>query len=257
MIIATWNVNSIRARIDRVSDWLARRQPDIVCLQETKVEDKNFPYPAMEDLGYHVAHCGQPSYNGVAILAREPLKDVRIGMDDGDADDQARVITATVRGVRVISAYFPNGGELGSEKYAFKLRWMGRLRQYLDRECKRDEPLALCGDFNVAPEDRDVHDPAAWKDTVLFSDEIRVALQSIQAFGLVDAYRLTSEEAGKYSWWDYRQLAFPKNMGLRIDHVYVTPSLAARVTGAEIDREERKGKQPSDHVPVMVTFADH
>ncbi len=255
MLIATWNVNSIRARLDRVCAWLESRQPDVVCLQETKVEDAAFPHERMGDLGYHVAHYGQRTYNGVAILSKTPAEDVRCGMGDGGEDiEQARLIAGTVNGVRIISAYFPNGGEIGSEKYRFKLAWMGRLRRYLDASCKAELPLALCGDFNVAPEDRDVHDPALWRNTVLFSDEVRVALESVRAFGFVDAYRLHHAEPA-FSWWDYRQLAFPKNMGLRIDHIFVTQALAARCTDARIDRDERKGKQPSDHAPVLAEFA--
>lgn len=254
LTLATWNVNSIRARIDRVTAWLGERKPDVVCLQETKVEDKDFPYLALEMAGYKAVHHGQKTYNGAAILSRTPLTDVFAGFDDGEADEQCRIIGATVQGVRVISAYFPNGESLESAKYAYKLRWMERLRAYLDRRCDPARPLALCGDFNVAPEPRDVHDPDLWAQSTLYHEQVREKLRGIAAFGLQDAYRLKVPDAGKFSWWDYRMLAFPKNHGLRIDHIYVTPSLAAHCIGAVIDREARKGKQPSDHAPVLATF---
>lgn len=254
LTIATWNVNSIRARIERVGAWLAAHKPDVVCLQETKVEDKDFPYMVFEMAGYHAVHHGQKTYNGVAILATSALEDVKAGLDDGEDDAQCRLIAATVRGVRVVSAYIPNGESLESPKFAYKLRWMERLRAYLDRNADPAKPLALCGDYNVAPEARDVHDPALWENSTLYHERVRAALAEVAAFGLTDAYRRVVDEAGKFSWWDYRMLAFPKNHGLRIDHVYVTAPLAGRVMQAVIDREARKGKQPSDHAPVVVTF---
>lgn len=256
MIIASHNINSIRARLDRLLNWLSVRQPDVVCLQETKVEDKAFPYEVLQDAGYHVVHCGQKTYNGVAILSREPLEDVHYGMDDGDDDDQARLISATVRGLRVMSIYVPNGSTVDSDKYTYKRRWLKRLRAYLDQHHTPTDSLVLCGDYNVAPDEIDVHDPELWRRSVLFSDEIRAALQEVLDFGLVDAYRLHTREPGKYTWWDYRMLAFPKNMGLRIDHLFVTQSVAERLEDAEIDREERKGTKPSDHAPIWIRLKD-
>lgn len=254
MILATWNVNSIRARQQRVLAWLAERGPDVVCLQETKVVDDDFPRAEIEAAGYHAAFHGQKSYNGVAILARKPIEDVRCGFVDGGDDDQARCIAGTIDGVRVLCVYVPNGKAPGTDKYLFKLEWLARLRAHLEAHCSTDAPVVLCGDFNVAPEDRDVHDPAAWQGEIHCSDPERQALARVVDWGLVDTFRLHHEEGGLYSWWDYRMLGFPKNKGLRIDHIYVTPPLAARCVEASIDREARKGKQPSDHAPVLAAF---
>ncbi len=254
--IATWNVNSVRAREARLLAWLSAKRPDVLCLQESKVTDDAFPVAAVKSLGYHAATHGQKTYNGVAILSRDEPANVRRAMGDGDTDPQARLIEATIRGVRIFSAYVPNGGEVGSEKWAYKLAWLERLRAHLAATLGASESVALCGDFNVAPEDRDVEHVEAWRDSVLCHPDARVALDRIRALGFVDAFRRHHEERGLYSWWDYRQLGFPRNDGLRIDHVFVTETLAARSLGAEIDRNERKGKQPSDHAPVLVEFAD-
>ncbi len=255
MKLVTWNVNSIRAREARLRAWIEQHQPDVLCLQELKCERPQLDALGLPALGYELAAACQKSWNGVAILSRRPLTDVQEGMQDGEEDPQARVVSARVDGIRIVCGYFPNGGALGSDKWLYKLRWLQRLRAYLDRTAKADEPLALCGDFNVAPEDRDVHDPALWADTVLCHPEVRAALAHVAAFGLVDAVRLHHPEAGLFSWWDYQQLAFPKGRGLRIDHVFVTQPLVARVQGSAVDREERKGKLPSDHAPVVVTIA--
>ena len=254
MRIASWNVNSVRARLDRLVDYLATRQPDVLCVQETKCQDEQFPYAAIAAAGYRAVHHGQKTYNGVAILARQPIEDPQSGMQDGVADPQARVIAATVNGVRVISVYVPNGQRVGADAYAYKLAWYGRLRRYLDRRHAPAERLVLAGDFNVAPEERDVHDPAGWAGGVLVSEPERRALRELCDFGLVDTFRQHHPEAGRYSWWDYRHLAFPRNAGLRIDHVFATRPLAARCTAANIDREARKGKQPSDHAPTWAEF---
>lgn len=254
--IVTWNVNSIRARKERVLAWLTAERPDIVCLQETKVTDDAFPRADFEALGYQVTLCGQRAYNGVALLSRTAPGEVRRRFDDGDEEPEARFLAARVAGVQVINVYVPNGQVVGSAKFTYKLTWLERLRRYLDRHCDPAEPLALCGDLNVAPEARDVHDPAAWQDTVLFHPQARAALQALCAWGLVDAFRLHHSESGLYSWWDYRQLAFPKNQGLRIDHILVTQPLAARCTGARIDRDARKGKGASDHAPVIASFSE-
>ncbi|MSP61969.1 MAG: exodeoxyribonuclease III [Myxococcales bacterium] len=255
MKIATWNVNSVRARLERVLAWLAAAQPDVLCMQEIKVVDDGFPVDEFRAAGYEVALSGQRTYNGVAIAAREAPSDVARGLDDGVDDPQARLIAATVGGVRVISAYVPNGQAVGSDKYAYKLEWLARLRAHLDLRYRPDQPLCLAGDFNVAPEAIDVHDPAAWEGQVLCSPPERAALARVAAFGLEDTYRIHHKEGGRFTWWDYRMLSFPKDKGLRIDHLFATPPLAARSVGAEIDRDARKGKLPSDHAPLVVTFA--
>ena len=254
--IVSWNVNSIRARLERVLPWLEANRPDVACLQELKVEEDKLPREELSSIGYHVAAVCQKTYNGVAILTREaPATDVLAGLDDGEEDTQARLIAATVRGVRVLSAYVPNGQEVGSDKYAYKLRWLERLRGYLDRRCDPAQPLILCGDFNVAPEPRDVYAPENWEGQTLFHIDSRRALARVVAWGLVDTVRLHHDEPGLYSWWDYRMLGFPKNRGLRIDHIFATRGLAERCTGAWIDREARKGKAPSDHAPVLAEFS--
>jgi exodeoxyribonuclease III len=254
MLIATWNVNSIRARKERVIAWLTARQPDIVCVQETKVTDDAFPRADFEALGYHVTISGQRTYNGVAIFSRTAPVHVVRGFADGEEEREARFLAATIEGIQVVCVYVPNGQSISSEKFAYKLSWLKRLRCYLDRCRNSAEPLVLCGDLNVAPESRDVHDPTAWEDTVLCHPRARAALRDLCEWGLVDAFRLHHHEGGFYSWWDYRQLAFPKNHGLRIDHVLVTPPLVVRCTSADIDRETRKGKGASDHAPVIAEF---
>ena len=249
--IATWNVNSIRARKERMLAWLDDRQPDVACLQETKVTDDAFPEQVIRDLGYEVVFHGQGGYNGVAILSRLPLEHPARGLDDGDDDAQARLVAATVKGVRVISVYVPNGRAPGTDKYDYKLAWLSRLRRYLEARFDPDDPVVVAGDFNVAPDDRDVYDPAKWEGKILCSEPERRGLSDVSDWGLVDSFRLHQEGGGYYSWWDYRMLSFPKNRGLRIDHVYVTRPLARACTGAYIDREARKGKGPSDHAPVF------
>lgn len=260
MIVASWNVNSIRAREARLLAWLDRHRPDVVCLQELKTTAEKLPHDALRERGYHVAANGQPTYNGVAILAREPLTDVTLGLGDVTEDPQARLVAATVAGVRVISCYVPNGAEVGSDKWRYKLAWLGRLQKYLSTRHRSTEPVVLCGDFNVAPTDQDVARPDEWRDTVLCHDDARAALTRVtETLALVDTFRQQHAEGGHYSWWDYRNLGFPKGNGLRIDLVFATASLAARCTSASIDREERKGegggKGASDHAPVLAAFA--
>lgn len=256
MKVVTWNVNSIRVREERALAWLKQHTPDVLCLQELKVEDHKFPLAGFEELGYEIAAHGQKTYNGVAILARGPIEDVRIGLDDGVDDDQARLIAGTVSGVRILSAYFPNGGEVDGPRYPYKLEWMKRLRDYLDRHHSPEENLLLCGDYNVAPFDDDARKLEEWKDSVLMHPDVRGALTHIADFGLHDLFRPFHPEGGVFSWWDYRQLGFQKNNGLRIDHVYATDSMKARCTAAYVDRDERKGKGPSDHAPVVFEFDD-
>jgi exodeoxyribonuclease III len=255
--IATWNVNSIRMRQDRVLAWIDQHRPDVLCLQETKVPDDLFPAERFEAAGYQAALFGQKGYNGVAILARSPLGDVSRGLGDGEdtGDEPARLVAARVDGVRLASVYVPNGKAVGTDKYAYKLRWLARLRAGLEHTGDPGAPLVLCGDFNVAPEDRDIHDPEAWAGQVLCSADERAALAEVRAWGLDDVYRRHHPEGGRYSWWDYRGMSFFKDRGLRIDHVWATAPLAARSTACEIDRDARKGQNASDHAPVIATFA--
>ncbi|MBS2023187.1 MAG: exodeoxyribonuclease III [Deltaproteobacteria bacterium] len=257
MRIVTWNVNSIRAREERLAAFLKTHAPDVLCLQELKCQEHEFPQMLVQSCGYRAVLWGQKTYNGVAILAKEDPQDVTRGFNDGGdpEGEQARFIVAKVRGVRVASAYFVNGGALGSDKWDYKLKWMRRLRAWLDANVRRDEPFALCGDFNVAPEARDVHAPEKWESSVLYHPDVRKALLHVQDFGLVDTFR-KHVEGNVYSWWDYRAGAFNKDQGLRIDHVYATPVLAERSLKAEVIRDERKGQGASDHAPVVVEFSD-
>jgi len=252
--VATWNVNSIRARLDRLLAFLDRHAPDVVCLQETKVVDDAFPAEPLQAAGYHCEVLGQKTYNGVALLARSPIEDVARGFADGGDDDQARAIAGTVNGVRCMCVYVPNGRQVGSEAYAYKLEWLARLRSFLDQHERPDTPLLVAGDFNVAPADADVHDPDAWRDEVLCSDPERNALRELEAWGLHDGFRALRPDDVAFTWWDYRRLGFPKNRGLRIDHLLLSEPLRERCRAVEIDREERKGKGASDHAPVIATF---
>ena len=257
MKIAAWNVNSLKVRLPQLLDWLAAQQPDVLCLQETKLEDVNFPQQAIVDAGYAVVFHGQKTYNGVALLSR-------LGLDVDDVvcnnphfpDPQKRLIAATVQGVRVISAYVPNGQEVGSDKYAYKLDWLAALERWLGEELAQHPQLALAGDFNIAPEDRDVHNPAAWAGQILCSDTEREAFRRLLALGLKDSFRLFEQPEKSFSWWDYRMLGFQKNLGLRIDHVLLSDALAAQCTAAGIDREMRKRERPSDHAPVWAQCGD-
>jgi exodeoxyribonuclease III len=254
MKIATWNVNSVRARLDRLLAWLQRTQPDIVCLQELKAREEAFPYDAIREAGYHAAVYGQRTFNGVGILSRIEPQNVQQGMNDDAEDSHARFITARVGEIQVVSAYVPNGQVVGSEQYAYKLDWLRRLRAFLEKHFTPQTPLAVCGDFNVARDERDVADPAAWEESVLYHPTSRAALDELLSWGLVDLHRQQHPDGRLYSWWDYRMLAFPKNDGLRLDYIFATAPLAARCTSAEIDRQERKGEKPSDHAPVVAVF---
>lgn len=254
MRIATWNVNSIRARLPRLLAWLEDRRPDVLCVQELKCLEDQFPAAEIAALGYRAIVNGQRTYNGVAILARSEIADPLSGLSDAVQDPQSRVIAGTVFGVRILSVYVPSGQDVGSPAYQYKLEWLDRLRRYLDARHQASEPIVVCGDFNVAPEPRDVHDPAAWEGRTLFTIPERDALRRLCAFGLTDTFRQHHAEEGRFSWWDYRMLGFPKNRGLRLDHVYATSPIAERCDAADIDREARKGKQPSDHAPVWAEF---
>jgi exodeoxyribonuclease III len=255
MKIATWNVNSIAVRLPHVVNWLQETRVDVLCLQETKCVDAKFPFDAFRDLGYNAEAYGQPTYNGVAIVSLWPIADVERGFPDDDFTSPRRLIAATVGEVRVVSAYFPNGSAVGTDKYAFKLGWMKRLRHHLDHVCDPGQPLALCGDYNVAPEDRDVHDPAAWEGQILCSGPERAALQLVKDLGFVDTFRQHESGPGFYSWWDYRAGSFRRNQGLRIDHVWASAPLAGRCVGAWIDKMPRTLERPSDHAPVVAEFA--
>jgi exodeoxyribonuclease III len=252
MKLASWNVNSVNVRRERLLRWLADKQPDVLCIQELKGVDEAFPSADVHELGYQALLYGQRTYNGVAILAKGAIEDARRGFDDGEDDPEARFLSARVFGLHVLCCYVPNGSELTSPKYAYKLRWLDRLLAHLERHHSASEPLLVCGDFNIAPEDRDCYDPDGWRESVLFHEAVKEKWRHLLAFGLVDTYRLHVQEAGKFSWWDYRMLSFPKGRGLRIDHLLATRLLAERCTSATIDREQRKGKQPSDHAPVLI-----
>lgn len=252
MKIATWNVNSIRARLERVKAWLASAEPDVLCLQEIKVRDEDFPADEFEALGYYCAVHGQPTYNGVAILARGEVSGVVEGLSH--EDEQARLISADIDGVKVVSVYVPNGAEVGSEKYAYKIGWLDDLERFLADRSDPSEPLAVCGDYNIARDELDVNEPESWQGSVLFNEELSARLQRLLDWGLVDTVRESHPDGGVYSWWDYRRLAFPRNDGLRIDHILATASLADSCTEAYVERDERKGEKPSDHVPVVAVF---
>jgi len=250
MKLAAWNVNSLKVRLPQLLDFLATRAPDVVCLQETKLTDENFPVAEIEAAGYQVAYSGQKTYNGVAILSRMPMSDICLGIANFD-DELKRVIAATIEGVRVVCVYCPNGQSVDSDKYVYKLAWFDALIAWLKEELQRHPKLALLGDFNIAPEDRDVHDPAAWAGGILVSDAERARFQALQALGLQDSFRLFEQPEKIYSWWDYRMLGFRRNQGLRIDHILLTAPLAQVCTCSIVDREMRKLERPSDHAPVV------
>lgn len=251
MKIATYNVNSLRAREERVLAWLAKESPDVVCFQELKLEDEKFPSLPFAALGYKAATFGQKTYNGVAIVSKHELTDVERGFSDGDPDPQARFIAATTGGVRVMCGYMPNGETVTSDKYRYKLGWFERLHRYLAPRLASGKTLLL-GDYNVAPTDLDVHNPAAWAGSVLCSEPERAAFRGLLELGLVDSFRHLYPDTQGFTWWDYRMLGFAKNKGMRIDHILVTPDLVPRLEKVWVDRQERKGKQPSDHAPVFV-----
>ena len=253
MKLATWNVNSLKVRLPQVLQWLESSPVDVLCLQETKLTDDKFPVAEIEAAGYQVAFTGQKTYNGVAILSRHPITEV-VKNNPLFPDEQQRIISATIEGMRIVCAYVPNGQAVGSDKYDYKLRWLEALIQWLEAELQRCPSLALLGDYNIAPTDADVHDPAAWQDQVLVSAPERAAFERLCALPLADAFRLFPQAEKLYSWWDYRQMAFRRNRGLRIDHILLSPSLAQRCSACEIDKLPRKWEQPSDHTPVIATL---
>jgi exodeoxyribonuclease III len=253
MLIATWNVNSLRVRIDHLSQWLADHPVDVFALQELKLTDEQFPVEAIRALGYSAVYFGQKTYNGVAILARESPTDVVMGIPD-DGDPQRRVIAASIRDIRIVNVYVPNGQSVGSEKFGYKLAWLERLRGYLAALLARHPRLLVVGDFNIAPEDRDVHDPAAWEGSVHVSPPEREALAKISALGLTDLFRRFEQPEKTFSWWDYRMGAFRRNHGLRIDLMLASPGLTAACSACAIDRTTRAWERPSDHAPVVAAF---
>lgn len=254
MKIATWNVNSILARVPHVIRWIDSVQPDVLCLQEIKCTDDKFPFEPFRERGLNCIVFGQQSYNGVAILTRVECEPVQRGYPDEFEQSQARLLATTVDGVQIINVYIPNGQMVGSEKYSFKLEWMKRLRLFFDEHYDNTKPVLLCGDFNVAPEERDVHEPRLWQGRILFSEPERAALETIQHWGFVDSFRLHEEGAGHYSWWDYRAGAFRRNHGLRIDHIWISKPLTERNKNTWIDMEPRTWERPSDHAPVVAEF---
>jgi exodeoxyribonuclease-3 len=252
--LATWNVNSLAVRLPQLLDWLAANQPDVVVLQETKLTDDKFPAAEIAAAGWQAQWFGQKTYNGVALLSRTPAEDV-VRNIPGHDDPSARVIAGTVAGVRVIGAYFPNGQAPDSEKFAYKMTWLAALRGWVQAELAAHPRLVLMGDFNIAPEDRDVYDPVAWAGQIHCTPEERAHFQGLCGLGLVDAFRLFEQPPKSWSWWDYRNLAFRKNQGLRIDHILVAEALKPRVQTCTIDTAPRKNERPSDHAPVVVTLA--
>ncbi len=254
MKIATWNVNSINARMEHLLAWLKRASPDVVCLQETKCIDENFPLEPIESAGYEAAFMGQKSYNGVAILSRHKISEVQKNFPGDQDDAPKRFLAATIKGIRVVNTYIPNGTELWTDKFTFKLDWLQRLRKFFDSECDTKSDVLLCGDFNVAPDERDVWDPKLWEGKLHFTKPERAALDHVKKWGFVDVFRKLHGDEKLYSWWDYRQGAFPKNHGLRIDHIWTSAPLAEKCKECEIDISTRKLEKPSDHAPVIAEF---
>ncbi|MEB3271485.1 MAG: exodeoxyribonuclease III [Synechococcus sp.] len=263
MRIATWNVNSVRTRLGQVCTWLEQQRPEVLCLQETKVADDLFPRQIFADLGYSLAISGQKAYNGVAILSRLPLEDVQVGLAallPGEVEaealtEQKRLLSARIDGLRVLNLYVPNGSSLRSDKYAYKLRWLACLQRYLQQQERQGEPLVMLGDFNIAPEDRDLHDPGRLAGGIMASEAERRALRELLGERLQDAFRLFEPDSGHWSWWDYRSGGWDTDRGWRIDHIYLSPELLERTSGCLIDRRQRGEPQPSDHAPVVVNLA--
>lgn len=254
MKIASWNVNSLKIRLPHLQQWLTESQPDIVALQETKLEDAKFPVDEIAAMGYRCVFAGQKTYNGVAVLARSEITDVITDMPGMD-DPQRRILAATVGDLRIVNLYVVNGKAVGDEKYAYKLDWLARMRDFLAGELARHPKLVVLGDFNIAPDDRDVHDPAAWGEDILCSPPERDALAAIKALGLHDSFRMLHADGGIFSWWDYRQAAFRRNMGLRIDLILISDALTSLATAAAIERTPRTWERPSDHTPVVVELS--
>lgn len=251
--VASWNVNSLNVRLPHVLAWCDSAQPDILALQETKLPDDRFPVEALLEAGYHSVYSGQKTYNGVAILSREPAAGMVTDVEGLD-DPQRRILAATIGDVRIIDLYVVNGSEVGSEKYAYKLHWLEQVNRFVAGEMQKHDKVIVLGDFNIAPEDRDVHDPEAWHEKILCSTPEREALQLMLGFGLVDTFRMFEQKENTWSWWDYRMAAFRRNMGLRIDLVLASKALAESCSAAYIDKEPRRQERPSDHAPAVAEF---
>ncbi len=254
MKIATWNVNSINVRLEHALKWLDSTKTDVLCIQETKCVDENFPFAEFEEAGYHAAFMGEKSYNGVAILSKHEIENVQKNMHDDEESSPKRFIAADINGIHIVNTYIPNGTKLWSDKFDFKLDWLQRLRRYFDQNCDLKSDVILCGDFNVAPHEIDVWSVARWEGRLHFSIPERAAMYHVMQWGFADAYRKINPDLKEYSWWDFRTNAFPKNEGLRIDHIWTSPSLTDRCTKSWIDREPRGWERPSDHTPVVAEF---
>ena len=255
MKLVTWNVNSLRVRLPQLVEWLGREQPDVICLQETKTADATFPAQEIRQAGFEPLFSGQKTYNGVALLTRAPASEVVTAIP-GLADEQKRVLAATVDGLRVVCIYVPNGESIESPKYRYKLAWLQALHDWLRQELARYPRLALLGDYNIAPEDRDVHDPRLWEGKVLFSEPERAAFRGLLDLGLKDSFRLFEQSDKSFSWWDYRMNAFKRNLGLRIDHILLSEESARRASGSRIDKAIRAQERPSDHAPLITELHD-
>lgn len=255
MILASWNVNSIGVRLPHVISWLKESSCDVLCIQETKTVDDKFPKDEFMQLGYHSAYFGQKTYNGVAIVSKFPIQSVQNNFPDIPKPEQARFIKAEINSVNVLNSYIPNGGDLSSDKYEYKLSWFKKLKEYLDSSFATDQNVLLCGDFNVAPEDRDVYDPEKVKDQILVSDKERDSLSRVKDWGFTDSFRMHVNDEGHYTWWDYRQMAFRRKMGFRIDHIWISEPLKSKCKNSWIDVAPRKKERPSDHTPILVELA--
>jgi exodeoxyribonuclease-3 len=255
MKLASWNVNSLRVRLSQVQDWIAFHQPDALALQETKITDADFPRADFEAAGFHPIFCGQRSYNGVAILSRQPAGECLTEPVPGN-DPQRRVVAATIGDIRLINLYVPNGSEVGSEKYAYKLDWLAKITDFIGAELERYPKLVVVGDFNIAPEDRDVYDPLAWHEQILCSTPERAAFRRLLALGLIDTFRLFEQPEKSFTWWDYRAAGFRRNLGLRLDHILASVPLSRSCLSCRVDVAPRKLERPSDHAPVVAEFED-
>lgn len=256
MKIATWNVNSIAIRIEQVLQWLATTKTDVLCLQEIKCTDDKYPADVIREAGYETIFMGQKSYNGVAIISTRPIEDPHYNFPGDDDDAPKRLIAGTIDGIRIVNTYIPNGTELWTDKFTFKLDWLQRLRQYFEDTCPKDSDALLCGDFNVAPEELDVWDVKRWEGKLHFSKPERAAMHHVKQWGFTDVFRSQNGDLQEFSWWNYREGAFPKNQGLRIDHIWTSPSLADRCVRCWIDKEPRTWERPSDHTPVVAEFSE-
>jgi exodeoxyribonuclease-3 len=254
MIVASWNVNSITVRMPQLAAWLQEHKPNVVCLQETKIIDDKFPRADLDALGYRYEYYGEKAYNGVAILADRPIEAVQKGFREEAEPSARRFIEARVDSLYILNCYIPNGQRVGSDKYEYKLRWIDSLRKHLDQQHKPETKVLICGDFNIAPEDRDVYSTEEVRGTIMVSDTEREKIEHVRQWGFEDAFRMHNQDGGQFTWWDYRMGAFRRNMGFRIDHIWVTKSLAADCTRSWIDKAPRKLERPSDHTPILAEF---